>query len=376
MGRLAVELGRVGTGQPAHIPGQFDHHDVQPEAQPQARDLVLTGVSGGRDLALDPPPSEPARDHHAVEIVQPSLGQQALDLLGLDPLDLHVGGVVIATVLEGLDDRQVGVGEVDVLPDEADANGRGGGLDPGDERLPLREVRVVLGPVEAQQVAHVVVEPLLVEHERDLVQVAGVDCADDGLGRHVTEERDLALESLGDRTVAAADDGVGLDAAAAQLGDGVLGGLGLLLARGPDERDQRHVHVADVVAAHVLAELPDGLEEREDLDVADGASDLGDHDVDVVGDEAEDAILDLVGDVRDHLHGVAQVVAPPLLGQHRRVDGAGGRVRVAVQGLVDEALVVTEVEVGLTAVVGDEHLAVLIRAHRPRVDVNVGVHLL
>jgi hypothetical protein len=41
----------------------------------------------------------------------------------------------------------------------------------------------------------------------------------------------------------------------------------------------------------------------------------------------------------------------------------------------DEALVVPEVEVGLGAVVGDEHLAVLERAHRARVDVDVRVEL-
>ena len=40
-----------------------------------------------------------------------------------------------------------------------------------------------------------------------------------------------------------------------------------------------------------------------------------------------------------------------------------------------EALVVTEVEVGLGAVVGDEHLAVLIGAHGPRVDIEVGIEL-
>ena len=86
--------------------------------------------------------------------------------------------------------------------------------------------------------------------------------------------------------LAAADDGVGLDAAAAQLGDRVLRRLGLLLARRADERHERDVDVADVVAADVEAELPDGLEEREDLDVADRAADLGDHDVDVVGRQA------------------------------------------------------------------------------------------
>ena len=40
-----------------------------------------------------------------------------------------------------------------------------------------------------------------------------------------------------------------------------------------------------------------------------------------------------------------------------------------------EALVVAEVEVGLGAVVGDEDLAVLVRAHRARIDVEVGIEL-
>jgi hypothetical protein len=37
---------------------------------------------------------------------------------------------------------------------------------------------------------------------------------------------------------------------------------------------------------------------------------------------------------------------------------------------------VAEVEVGLRAVLGDEHLAVLVRRHRARVDVDVRVELL
>ncbi len=44
--------------------------------------------------------------------------------------------------------------------------------------------------------------------------------------------------------------------------------------------------------------------------------------------------------------------------------------------LVDEALVVAQVEVGLGAVVGDEHLAVLERTHGARIDVQIGVELL
>ena len=112
------------------------------------------------------------------------------------------------------------------------------------------------------------------------------------------------------------------------------------------------------------------------LDVTDGAADLGDDDVDVVGPHGEDAVLDLVGDVRDHLDRVAEVVAAALLGDHRRVDLPGRDVGDLAQVGVQEPLVVTDVEVGLRPVVGDEHLAVLERVHRPGVDVEVGVELL
>ena len=74
--------------------------------------------------------------------------------------------------------------------------------------------------------------------------------------------------------------GVGLDADRAQRGDRVLGGLGLQLAGRADVRHQRDVEEEAVVAADLVAHLAGGLEERQRLDVADGAADLGDDDVD------------------------------------------------------------------------------------------------
>ena len=230
---------------------------------------------------------------------------------------------------------------------------------------------------EVQYPAHVVVEAFLAQHERHLVERGGVDARDDAFFRHVAELGDLLLQRVRDRPVGAADDGVGLDAPAAQFGDRMLRGLRLLLARRADERHQRDVHVEHVLASDVLAELPDRLEERQDLDVADGAADLGEHDIDVVvGGKREDSLLDRVGDVRDHLHVGAEVVATALPGEHVLVDRARRRVRLAGERHVDEPLVVPEVEVGLAAVVGDEHLAVLERVHRAGVDVDVRVELL
>ncbi len=136
-----------------------------------------------------------------------------------------------------------------------------------------------------------------------------------------------------------------------------------------------------VVPADVVAHLAHGLQERQRLDVADGAADLGDHhvrrDPRRVGlGEREDPLLDLVGDVRDHLDGVAEVLPAPLLRDHRRVDLAGRDVGPAGEVAVEEPLVVADVEVGLGAVLGDEDLAVLERVHRAGVDVEVRVELL
>ena len=126
---------------------------------------------------------------------------------------------------------------------------------------------------------------------------------------------------------------------------------------------QRHVDVQHVRAPDVLAHLADRLEERQALDVADRAADLDDHHVRVaVARDARDPLLDLVGDVRDDLDRAAEVVAAALLRDHGLVDAAGGHVGELGQVLVDEPLVVPEVEVGLGAVVGDEDLAVLVRA--------------
>ena len=139
---------------------------------------------------------------------------------------------------------------------------------------------------------------------------------------------------------------------------------------------QRHVDVQDVRPPDVLAHLADGLEERQRLDVADGPADLDDDDVRIaVAGDPTDALLDLVGDVRDDLDRAAEVVAAALLGDDRLVDAAGGDVAQLGQVLVDEALVVAEVEVGLGAVVGDEDLAVLVRRHRARIHVDVRIEL-
>ena len=136
-----------------------------------------------------------------------------------------------------------------------------------------------------------------------------------------------------------------------------------------------------VVATHIVTDLAGRLEERLRLDVTDGATDLGDHHIRHMALEIrtlhrQDAALDLVGDVRNDLHRIAQILTATFLGDHRRIDLTGGHVRVHRQIAIEEALVVTDVQVGLRAVLGDEHLAVLERVHGARIDIEIRVELL
>ena len=135
--------------------------------------------------------------------------------------------------------------------------------------------------LEAQLVDHDVIERLLVQQQRNAVDVVGVDRRDHRALLDIGEQRDLAPLLVGQRLAAAAQQHVGLDADAAQLLDRVLRRLGLDLARAADDRHQRQVHVQGLAAAELDAELADRLQKRQRLDVADRAADLDHADVGV-----------------------------------------------------------------------------------------------
>ena len=128
---------------------------------------------------------------------------------------------------------------------------------------------------------------------------------------------------------------------------------------------------------HLVLELAKRLQKGQPLDVAGGAADFGDDHVRLhfLGDFV-DATLDLVGDVRDHLHGFPEIIAPPLLADHRFVNLPARQVVQLGKVRAGEALVVAEVEVGLGPVVQHVNFPVLKRAHRARIDVQVGIEFL
>jgi hypothetical protein len=182
---------------------------------------------------------------------------------------------------------------------------------------------VALAWLEAQLLADLLVKALLGEVHGHVVDGGAVRILEDAILVHVAEVCDLGADGGVDLVVRAAHDEVGLDAHGAQLLDGVLRGLGLDLVRGGDVGHQAHVDDQGVASALLLAELAHCLDEGLALDVADGATKLGDHNIGLgLLLDAQEAGLNLVGDVGNHLHGAAKEVSRALALDERLVNKA------------------------------------------------------
>ena len=131
------------------------------------------------------------------------------------------------------------------------------------------------------------------------------------------------------------------------------------------------------VASHFPFHLTYGLKVRHAFDVTDGSADFGyDEVVVILLAEHLHVAFYFICNVWYHLYCLAQIIAAALLVYYSFVDASRGE-RVGLGGLyAGEALVMTEVEVGLHAVHRNVAFTVLVWVECSRVDVDVRVKLL
>src|SRR5262249_11087313 len=89
-----------------------------------------------------------------------------------------------------------------------------------------------------------------------------------------------------------------------------------------------------------------------------------------------DAVLNHVCDVRNDLHGLAEIIAAAFLENHGLVNLTAREVIVSGENTVSESLVMTKVEVGLCAVVQHIDFPMLERIHCSGIDIEIGIELL
>ena len=370
------ELGAIGLFEAGDVAGEFYNGYLHPEADAEEGDFLLARILCGEDFAFDPAIAEAAGDEDAVHAFEVASSAVFFDGFRIDTLNGNpriAGGTGVG---ERFVDGFVGVLELDVFADDCDADAVAGIDDTGDVGAPLCHVRLL--SLDAEAVAHVVIEPLLAEHEGRFVDGIGRVGEFDYRGfRNVAVEGDFIADVVVERVFGAADDDVGLDTDFAEFCDGLLGRFTLQFTCGLDVGDESDVDENSVFATDVLDELSERFEEGLAFDVTYGAADLGDDDVaSLGGGDVFNAVLDFVGDVGDHLDGFAEVVAAAFFFEDCLVDLAGGEVVVAGEDAVGEALVVAEVEVGLGSVVEHVNFTVLKRAHRAGIDIEIRIEFL
>ena len=293
----------------------------------------------------------------------------------VNPFDMNLASERVARVTKRFGHRQICIVQLDVFSDKADGNGFVCALFARNHLLPLGKIG--RGRVDLKLAADDGGEIGLFEHQGRFIEARDRNIFNHAVGLYVAEHRNL-LENRGlERLVAAEHDDIGVDAHAEKLLHGVLRGLGFMLVRATQKRHQRDMDKEAVLPSDFEGNLPNRFDEGLRFNVTDGAADFGNDHIGVrLLTDAVHEILDFICNVRDDLHGRAEILAPALFIEDVPVDLAGCEVRVFVEVFVDEALVVAEVKVGFCAVFGHVDLSVLIRAHRAGVDVDVGVELL
>mmetsp|Transcript_22559 Transcript_22559/g.36729 ORF Transcript_22559/g.36729 Transcript_22559/m.36729 type:complete len:210 (-) Transcript_22559:785-1414(-) len=189
---------------------------------------------------------------------------------------------------------------------------------------------------------------------------------------HVTEQRDLLALFVRNWLLGTTHQYVRCNTDGLQLLYGVLCRFGFKLAGRGQIGQQRQMHEDTFAARLVVAELSNSFKERQTFDVAHGAANFAEHEIDLVVADMKE-VFDFVRDVRHHLNGFAKVVATAFFFQNVGVDPARADGIGHAGGYAGEAFVVAEIEIGFCTIVGDKHLAVFKRRHGAGIHVQVRV---
>ena len=373
--RVFIELGRIRAGKPEDVTCELDRGTLQAEADAEERDVVLANEANRFDFTVGAPLVEATGNEQAIDARQ-HRGPFLFDFLGLDPLEPHFAIVENPGMIQGFVNRLVRIAVFDVFADERDRDLVGRLDDASEHLLPVGHVDLSRRR-QLQFLDDQLVEFIRVQAQRHFVDtVFAIFFFDDSATFEATHLSDFIAILRRNRSLGTTDNHIGLDADLAEFLHAVLRRFRFQFARCFQIRHERQVDEQAVRAARFERELTNRLEERHPFDVADGAADFGNHHVDIGRDEFANATLNFIGDVRNDLHRFAAILAATFFGDDRLIDFPGREVAIAVEVRIRKSFVVSQVEIGFCAVVEDVDFAVLIGAHRPRIDVEIRVEFL
>ena len=373
---VGLKFAGMCIGKIRHMPRKFDHRDLHSETDAEIRNAVRSCILRRRDHALNAARAESAGNQDTVRTGEHFRCIFRCDLFRVDPADLHIRAELIARMMQRFCDRQICIMQLNIFADKRDRDASARFTDPLTERFPFAEIG--RRRLQIELAADDLRKMRFFKHQRCFIEIRQREIFNDAIRLDIAEARNFRENTvIGDRLIAAQNNDIRRDAEALKLLDGMLCRLGFMLARCSEIRYERHMNIERILAPDLCPELPDCFQKRLTLDIAGCAADLGDDDIRrFLLSDAVNKMLDLIGDMRNDLHGLAEIFAAALLMQHIRIDLARRQIGKPVEVLVDEALIMPEVEVRFGAVLGDIDLAVLIGAHGTRIDIDIGIKLL
>ena len=135
---MRIDLRGVRARAVRHVPGELGHRHLHPEADPEEGHAVLARILHGTNLPLGTAAAETVGNQDPLAV---SELRDALELLGVDVLDVDLGADRDAGVHERLVEALVRLGEVHVLPHHRDREFLLRIPEHLDDRLPLSQVR-------------------------------------------------------------------------------------------------------------------------------------------------------------------------------------------------------------------------------------------
>src|SRR3989338_8815691 len=118
--------------------------------------------------------------------------------------------------------------------------------------------------------------------------------------------------------------------------------------------------------------LANSLQKRQRLDITDSSANLNHGHVISIRAQLDTA-LDLIGNVRNHLHCCAQIIAMPFFLNYVFIDTPRRKIISFSHGRADETLIMSQIKISFSPIMGDKNLTMLKGTHSPRIDINIRV---
>ena len=137
------------------------------------------------------------------------------------------------------------------------------------------------------------------------------------------------------------------------------------------------MNIKHIVLADILFYLTDGFQKRQAFNITYSTADFRNNEVGIILlADAENALLDFIRDMRNNLYSTAKIIATAFFIYYTLVNLACGRIGVFGQVDINKAFVMSQIKVCFRTIISYKNLAMLIRAHCARVNIDIRVELL